>query len=168
VKALTLWQPWASLVAMGVKKYEFRRWKAPAAIVGERIVIHAAKRPIDKRRECAPLLADRARLSASLGTLGLDDIKRENEARAFLVAALGDGWIPYSCGIATARLGTPQRAIDLFAAHMDPSEIDPDMWAWPMEAVEEFRKPVPARGAQGFWNWQQVAPDLFEHGGTGA
>ena len=46
LKALTLWQPWASLVAIGVKTIETRSWRAPANLIGERIAIHAAaKRP---------------------------------------------------------------------------------------------------------------------------
>lgn len=42
MKALTLWQPWASLVAEGIKTIETRSWRAPAALIGERIAIHAA------------------------------------------------------------------------------------------------------------------------------
>ncbi len=46
MKAITLWQPWASLVAAGVKTIETRSWRAPANLIGERIAIHAAaKRP---------------------------------------------------------------------------------------------------------------------------
>lgn len=26
MKALTVWQPWASLIIMGAKPYEFRKW----------------------------------------------------------------------------------------------------------------------------------------------
>ena len=40
--ALTLWQPWASLIAIGAKSIETRSWPAPAGLVGERIAIHAA------------------------------------------------------------------------------------------------------------------------------
>lgn len=51
VPALTLWQPWASLVAEGVKTIETRSWPAPAALAGERIAIHAgAKRPLSCHR----------------------------------------------------------------------------------------------------------------------
>jgi hypothetical protein len=27
MKAITLWQPWASLIAIGAKKYETRSWR---------------------------------------------------------------------------------------------------------------------------------------------
>lgn len=44
MKALTIRQPWASLIALGVKTIETRSWKAPDTLIGERIAIHAAKR----------------------------------------------------------------------------------------------------------------------------
>ena len=49
MKALTIWEPWASLVMVGAKPYEFRRWdylERFQALVGQRIVIHAGARPM--------------------------------------------------------------------------------------------------------------------------
>jgi hypothetical protein len=46
VKALTLHQPWASLVALGVKTIETRSWAAPRSLVGQHIAIHAGKREL--------------------------------------------------------------------------------------------------------------------------
>ena len=43
MKALTLIQPWAGLVASGVKLVENRPWKPPAAMIGERFALHAGK-----------------------------------------------------------------------------------------------------------------------------
>lgn len=48
MKALTLWQPWASLMAEGVKSIETRSWRAPDALIGQRIAIHAAARDTDR------------------------------------------------------------------------------------------------------------------------
>jgi hypothetical protein len=46
IKVLSLHQPWASLVALGVKTIETRSWAAPKSLIGQRIAIHAAaKRP---------------------------------------------------------------------------------------------------------------------------
>lgn len=41
-RAITLHQPWATLVALGVKSIETRSWPAPAGAIGERLLIHAA------------------------------------------------------------------------------------------------------------------------------
>lgn len=44
MKALTLWQPWASAIAIGLKTIETRSWEAPTWLNGHRIAITAAKR----------------------------------------------------------------------------------------------------------------------------
>lgn len=41
MRALTVKQPWASLIASGEKIIENRSWRPPAALIGERIAIHA-------------------------------------------------------------------------------------------------------------------------------
>ncbi len=47
VRAITLWQPWASLVALGLKRFETRSW--PTNYRGK-LLIHAATR-IEKYEE---------------------------------------------------------------------------------------------------------------------
>jgi len=44
VKALSLWQPWASWVALEWKKIETRKHNHFKSLVGQRILIHAAKK----------------------------------------------------------------------------------------------------------------------------
>ena len=54
MKAITVWQPWASLLVSGRKRYETRSW---ATTYRGPIAIHAAKRPV--RRTIDALAADR-------------------------------------------------------------------------------------------------------------
>ncbi|HKS17099.1 MAG TPA: hypothetical protein VJU16_07285, partial [Planctomycetota bacterium] len=42
MKALSLIEPWASLVALGHKKVETRSWCPPPSAIGKRIAIHAS------------------------------------------------------------------------------------------------------------------------------
>ena len=44
MKAITLHQPWASLIASGAKRIETRSWKPPDSLIGTEIAIHAGKR----------------------------------------------------------------------------------------------------------------------------
>ena len=54
MKAITLWQPYASLIAEGIKRTETRNWKPPASIIGTDIAIHAAMRwTRDEKQEAA-------------------------------------------------------------------------------------------------------------------
>ncbi|MYE38465.1 MAG: ASCH domain-containing protein [Candidatus Spechtbacteria bacterium SB0662_bin_43] len=43
MKVITLHQPWASLIALGIKDIEARSWSPPQRLIGETIAIHAAK-----------------------------------------------------------------------------------------------------------------------------
>jgi hypothetical protein len=57
MRAITLWQPWASAVALGLKRVETRSWKTPYR---GPLAIHAAKcwRPIQREKfkaTCIPI-----------------------------------------------------------------------------------------------------------------
>ena len=61
MRALTLYQPWATLIAELLKQFETRTWRPQDARVGERIAIHAGK-VTDAWARAAPLI------TRSLGT----------------------------------------------------------------------------------------------------
>ena len=93
--AITLHQPWASLIALGIKTVETRSWPAPARLVGQTIAIHASKRVVKGPG---------------------DAIERE------LRTHLGEDWgrhIPAGAVLATAVLAGMARVahIDLLAGH---------------------------------------------------
>lgn len=149
MKALSLWQPWASLIMAGCKHYEFRKWPAPDWMVYQRFVVHASARPV-RNAEIAELLNDPARLLGSLG--GTD--RHLGEALSLLERVWKcEEQLPLGAGLGTAILGTPVRALDLFAGRIDPDDIDPNIWAWPVSSIHSFSGPVRATGRQRFWNW---------------
>lgn len=43
MKAISIWQPHASLLLLGAKPFETRSWPVPKALIGQRVAIHAAK-----------------------------------------------------------------------------------------------------------------------------
>jgi hypothetical protein len=45
IKALSLWQPWATAIALGKKRYETRSWKTSYR---GRLLICSAKKPLDE------------------------------------------------------------------------------------------------------------------------
>jgi hypothetical protein len=144
MKALTIWQPWATLIMAGAKRHEFRRWDyrtRAASLVDQRIVIHAGARPI-RRAELQDILL---RLRSGETDL-IVDIARPIVERAMSAP----GAFPLASGLGTAILGTPRRAIDLFG---DSDRIDEHVWGWPVSEIQHFQPIVPAKGWQGFWNW---------------
>ena len=45
MKAVSIKQPWAYLIASGIKDIENRTWKCPQKYIGERVLIHASAKP---------------------------------------------------------------------------------------------------------------------------
>lgn len=43
MKAISIKQPWAHLIAAGIKDIENRTWKCPEKYIGKRVLIHASK-----------------------------------------------------------------------------------------------------------------------------
>ena len=52
MRTLSVKQPWAYLIASGVKDIENRPWKCPEKYIGQRVLIHASEKPIDKFSQC--------------------------------------------------------------------------------------------------------------------
>lgn len=121
MKALTIWQPWASLIMAGAKPFEFRRWdyrRRDRGLEGARIVIHAGARKVDPG-EVQNMLFD---LAAGEPT-GL----RHEPARQLLMKLGfrdGDGGarLPLAHGLGTAVLGRPRKASEIFGRVVGDSD----------------------------------------------
>ena len=46
MKVLSIKQPWAYLIASGIKDIENRTWKCPEKYIGKRVLIHASAKPV--------------------------------------------------------------------------------------------------------------------------
>lgn len=46
MKAISIKQPWASLIVQGLKNIENRAWKCPEKYIGKRVLIHASEKPV--------------------------------------------------------------------------------------------------------------------------
>jgi activating signal cointegrator 1 len=138
VKALPLWQPWASLVALGAKRVETRGYP-PERLglrVGQRIAIHATKTDRELRFCDQPFFRDH-----------VPD-----------PAALPLGAVIATCTLVRASQITAEKAAEL--ARLNPREhafgdYTPGRWAWVLGDVEQLLAPVPFRGSQGTFD----APD---------
>jgi hypothetical protein len=144
MKALTIWQPWATLIMAGAKTVEWRGWCCPKWIVGQRIAVHAGARPA-RADEIADIIARIDDEETSL----IGEI-----ARPLLASVHRKGW-PLSSILGTAIIGKPVPALDWVRANckkeFDSDRIDQHKFAWPLSKIERFEPPIPQRGAQGFW-----------------
>jgi hypothetical protein len=146
MKALTIWQPWASLIMAGAKPWEWRGWKPPRSIIGQRIIIHAGARTVkrDEVREIFEMLRDG---DSSLVSEPAWRILEHAHLQAY----------PLAAGLGTAILGAPIAALDWAREHckpgLDSDRIDHHKFAWPLTEIERWEPVRTARGAQGFWEW---------------
>lgn len=146
--ALTIWQPWASFLALGLTPFETRSWPPPGKLIGERIALHAAARPVgpDTRK-----WAERA--GAPLLPLG------QVIATAVLAAAYRLG--PDTTGSGQHRV---HARIGPFSARRDLIKADqfgnftPGRWVWYFTGPERLTPPAFARGDRGIWQWDPTAP----------
>ena len=136
MKAITLWQPWASLISAGVKRIETRSWCAPAALLGERIAIHAGKTVF------------------SVGDGAIFDRRVD--------AILGPGWkrnIPRGAVVATAIVTSCEEMSEENRQQWPCGDerlfgdYDLGRFMWRLAEVKPVEPPVPAVGHQGFWEW---------------
>jgi activating signal cointegrator 1 len=150
--AITLWQPYASLVAMGIKTLETRSW---GTNYHGPLLIHAAKR-WDKAIEKDVLRATRLTINHQFAP----GSPQEAISKLPWKETLG-------CVLARARLVMVERVPDWgWTPEVDAPEWDflfgdlsPGRYAWTLTHVEPVLPPVPWRGAQGLWT---VPAELIE------
>jgi hypothetical protein len=176
MKAISLWQPWASLIACGAKRYETRSWHPPPALIGQFVAIHAARK-ID--RDAAALAQDIMYGQHPVGGFDLADRLEKTMAGTpdALMGIFGMSVMPVGCIVAVARLegafqlGAPagdgtswamtttrRLAGDLpfpalFAVASDPwGDFSPGRWAWRLGDIRALTPPPAAKGRQGFFD----------------
>lgn len=152
MKALTVWQPWASLIAAGYKPYEFRskgRGHPLTRVIGERIAIHAGARPV-RQGEILDLIY------GFKGRYGRQRPALDEGAQSYL-AALPRSSYPRSCIVCTAVVGEPirgdeaARRMGIPLAGNDSDREGTFNWGWPMLDIQKVPN-IPCKGAQGVWN----------------
>ena len=147
MKAISLHQPWASLIAAGVKKVETRHW--PVSHRGP-LAVHAAKKLVSNCGE-------------EVDELCLDEF--------------GCEWrrtLPRGAIVATANLVACERMIEpsypTAAGYPSHNELicgnwQQDRFAWLLEGVQALKLPVPWCGMQGLFN-VELEPDDFRPAGA--
>lgn len=152
MRALTAQQPFASLIIAGAKPFEFRTQRPPAALIGQRIVIHASARAIRLPIATDLFLSVRDQALSSIITATLDP--------ATALPILARAWepagepLPLSAGLGTVIIGHPRLAHEVAQDPGHPlADNEQDLWAWPMLSPQRWTLPVPASGAEGFWRW---------------
>ena len=155
MKALTLHQPWAAMIADGRKRYETRSWPPPRALIGQRIAIHAG---LSFDSGSQKLAEEWGYNSVDMRHVGLGVIV----CTARLVAAhliWGEHRMTEWHAASTAKGSIESKADPDYEPQSHLFQIDEfgdyaaGRWSWRLVDVETVNPPLPARGRQGLWQW---------------
>lgn len=135
LRGLTIRQPWASLIALGVKTIETRSW---ATSYRGPLVIHAGKR---RPTVLEAMLLYEAGVCSHLAVP--------------FVWAKTEPLVPYGAIVATCELVDviptyPHMAVR-WPDQMPYGDFTPGRFAWVLENIEPLAVPVPAKGRLGLW-----------------
>ncbi|MES2765497.1 MAG: ASCH domain-containing protein [Bacteroidota bacterium] len=143
MKVLSLIQPWASLVVIGAKQIEVRKWKTTYR--GE-LLIHASKgfpgeyqylcwqEPFKSVLKTAHLSVENLPLGAVIGKVVLKDCK--------MIVDKPEEFLKEAEMIAPP---SPERDFDDYSV---------GKWAWIFSHAELFKTPIPAKGALRLWDFE--------------
>ncbi|MEM6280554.1 MAG: hypothetical protein AAF787_00055 [Chloroflexota bacterium] len=150
-RVLTLWQPYATFIAMGLKKFETRSWNPitqlppkPRLQPGEIIMIHAAKRKLETYEKS--LLGSKALANALMAT-------------GRVMPVLPYGAIVCACRFIDAH---PTDEFQAQGIERKLGNYQPGRYAWELELLRVPPEPIPATGKQGIWVWQMPEREVSD------
>lgn len=151
MKALTLTQPWATLVAIGAKSVETRSWgtkhRGPLAI-------HAAKTlPVSWHPFRHPSFIAALEPLVDVNSLGVPNIDRLPIGCVLAVVKVIDVFSTEELLRMTMRVdGKRRHEPFLGAGEIAFGDYTPGRYGWVFGSVEKLKRPFPCRGGQRIWN----------------
>lgn len=170
MRCISLWQPWASLMALREKTIETRHWPLPERLIGQRMAIHAAKRfTPDIRAFCF-----QEPFSTVLEQTGLIKIGATVDQKGFISPAFRS-WLPHGALVATTQFiecvpterccvvdwlhsgyqveRTAGRVSRVLLSEKEKAfgNYEPGRFAWLSEETEALKEPIQFIGRQGIF-----------------
>jgi hypothetical protein len=149
VKALSLYQPWASLVALGAKRFETRSWRT--SYRGPLLVCASKTFPREAQQlATTPPFATALRAGATKDHRGFGYTTRLPTGAAVAVAELVR-CLPTEAAVVAWSV-YEDGAAERYAEEIEFGDYAPGRWAWELRNVRRLAEPVPCRGAMGLWD----------------
>ena len=130
IRAITLWQPWATLIALGYKRVETRSW---GTSYRGTLAIHAAARPMNK--------AGYALLSDLEETY--DDVTLGGIFETGAIVAISQ---VIDCRLMTLEVISAQTPLEIECGLWEPGRF-----AWKLAGIKKLVSPIKCKGKQGLW-----------------
>lgn len=147
MRAISIWQPWATLLASGAKRIETRSWYPRGLRSDQLVAIHAGKRWTTQVRDLCqadPMFRRYLQLAERRGLWSFEHP-------------------PLGCIVAIARferaMPTEELASQITQRERRFGNYGPGRFGWIFSDVQPIR-PVPLRGQQGLFEWATQADDV--------
>lgn len=138
MKAFTLWQPWATFIALGIKTVETRAHFNYRGTLWTTVAIHAAQTRAGMASGLAQALTFLYRRAPEVWTAErMDELARQVDRERGLIVA--------EARVVKVDGMQPEDAEKALVPH------DPRLVSYHLEDVLRFPQPIPVRGAQGLW-----------------
>ena len=160
MKAITLWEPYATLVAIGAKPHETRSW---ATNYRGPIAIHAAKRDVQKNMRELPHDVLKAIYDSLYKGFDIKSgaLKKLEAAQGHIVATakLVECWkvIEHTSTAVVLKQsnGICEDKIPINAPYLMFGDYSVGRFIWGLADTHALPEPIPAKGMQGLWNWKR-------------
>ncbi len=154
MKAITVKQPWASLIVHGIKDIENRTWPCPKKYIGQRVLIHASSCSWTWHRVLSYMTKPMASIFEKLGYNGK---WVRNQPTGSIIGSVEivdctsnhpSIWAEKSKGISVGGHVTDEK--------------EPIIYNWVLANPILFANPIPAKGKLSFWDYHGA----IEEGGS--
>ena len=138
MKAISVKQPWASLIVHGIKDIENRTWVCPQKYIGHRVLIHASLKG--------------ANFWDSPEAGRVDEFLRE-------ISKSGTDWSNYPNGAIIGSVVFTDCVINHQSVWAEKGVFN-----WVISDPVLFNTPIQAKGKLGFWNFPNIKSEKDEDG----
>ena len=150
MKTITIKQPWALLVAMGIKNIENRTWKLPEKYKGKRVLIHASA----KNEPSFNFTYEQSRAMDHL-----------SEDLVFPTSAIIGSVIFTDCVINHPSIWAEKSYYAQTNKNNPDCDDDRIVYNWVLEHPILFPEPIPTKGKLSFWDYPNILAEPEEKDG---
>lgn len=167
MRALTLHQPWATLIVLGYKTIETRSWAPPLKAIGMRIAIHAGRHvvPVENMPDVWRPITEMQALHMNADYINTAEMQRLVPRGAVVATAVLQDvhrvyemydrrdTFQHSQRIARSRSILGFAATSAAGEHVVDGygDFSVGRYLWLLDAIETLETPIECRGYQGLW-----------------
>lgn len=158
MKAISIKQPYSSLIVHGIKDIENRTWPCPKKYIGQRVLIHASATPVNMINP------------SSVFTNQQWDFLTEEQKMLIISGAMPTGSIIGSVQIVGCVINHPSvwaEKTENYTVGMNPKlyEVLTDkkvVYNWILANPIIYDEPIPAKGKISFWDYPGIKEVTIE------